>query len=220
MDKGKIYKITNVVNGKIYIGCTIHSLKRRFSEHLYRCEKSDINTKFYNSIRKYGIENFKIELIEECELSVIYETEKKYVILYDTYNNGLNSTLGGEGCLGYSHSPEIRKKISEIIKDGRSHKGKTYEDIYGDDCNEQKNNRSSKVKDYWENVSEEDRKIRMENFKNGINNKRKFSKELMTLIKNKLDSGVKVKDVIKEFPNISEGYLYSLKNNRRGKTLN
>lgn len=220
MDKGNIYKITNIVNGKIYIGCTIHSLKRRFSEHLYRCEKTDINTKLYNSIRKYGIESFKIELIEECDLNVIYETEKKYIELYDTFNNGLNSTFGGEGCLGYTHSSEIRKKISEIIKDGRSHKGKCYEDIYGKDCDEQKKYRSDAVTKYWENISEEDKKIRLENFKNGINKNRKYSKEIMVNIKNKLDSGIKVKEIIKEFPDISEGYLYALKNNRRGKTLN
>ena len=42
----------------------------------------------------------------------------------------------------------------------------------------------------------------------------------MVNIKNKLDSGIKVKEIIKEFPDISEGYLYALKNNRRGKTLN
>lgn len=37
MDKGKIYKITNILDGKIYIGCTVNSLEKRFYEHLYRC---------------------------------------------------------------------------------------------------------------------------------------------------------------------------------------
>jgi hypothetical protein len=65
------------------------------------------------SIKKYGQENFNIELIEECELGVMYEIEKKYISQYNSFNQGLNSTIGGEGCLGYVHSEEIRKKISE-----------------------------------------------------------------------------------------------------------
>jgi group I intron endonuclease len=127
-DKGKIYKITNKENGSIYIGCTINSLEKRFGEHLSRCFSSTHKSKLYNSMKKYGQENFTIELIEECDLSVIYEIEKKYIEQYDSYNNGLNSTFGGEGCLGYTHSPEIRQKLSENTKNGNSHKGKTYEE--------------------------------------------------------------------------------------------
>ena len=115
-EKGKIYKITNKENGLIYIGCTINSLKKRFSEHLYRCFKTDYKSKLYNSMKKYGQENFTIELIEECDLNIIYETEKKYVEQYDSYNNGLNSTIGGEGCLGYTHSPEKKLKYPNHLK--------------------------------------------------------------------------------------------------------
>lgn len=125
--KGKIYKITNTKNDLVYIGCTISSLDRRFVEHLSRCFKSNYKSKLYNSIKKYGQENFNIELIEECELGDMYEIEKKYILQYNSYNKGLNSTIGGEGCLGYTHSEEIRKKISENIKNGNSHKGKTYD---------------------------------------------------------------------------------------------
>ena len=53
--------------------------------------------------------------------------QKFYINEFKTYENGLNSTIGGEGCLGYTHSPEIRQKISENVKNGNSHKGKTYE---------------------------------------------------------------------------------------------
>ena len=66
-------------------------------------------------MKKYGQDNFTIELIEECNLDMIYETEKKYVESYDSYNNGLNSTFGGEGCLGYTHSPEIKQKICKFL---------------------------------------------------------------------------------------------------------
>ena len=76
INKGKIYKIENKKNGLIYVGCTVSSLEKRFHEHLYRCFKTDYKSKLYNSIKKYGVENFVIELVEECDLNVIYETEK------------------------------------------------------------------------------------------------------------------------------------------------
>ena len=59
MKLGKIYKITNLVNSKIYIGQTIRSLKERFRQHIYKqgC------TYLHNAILKYGKENFKIELM-------------------------------------------------------------------------------------------------------------------------------------------------------------
>lgn len=162
MAKGKIYKITNKINNKIYIGCTIYSLEKRFFEHIYRATKTDSNTKFYNSIKKYGIENFKIELIQECDLNVIYEIEKKHITELDTYHNGLNSTFGGEGCLGYIHSPEIRRKISKSVKEGNSHKNKTYEELYGDKSNEEKKRRKESVKKYWDNITpiEKDSRIK------------------------------------------------------------
>ena len=70
-EKGRIYKITNKENGQIYIGCTVNSLDKRFGEHLSRCFTSTHKSKLYNSIKKYGQENFTIELIEECDLNVI-----------------------------------------------------------------------------------------------------------------------------------------------------
>jgi len=155
MKKGYIYKIINKKNNLIYVGCTINSLEQRFHEHIYRCYNSDYKSKLYNSIKKYGVDNFFIELIEECDLSIIYETEKKYIKELNTYKCGLNSTLGGEGTLGYVHSNDSRKKISEGTKNGNSHKGKTYDELYGDKSNEEKIKRKISVKNNWKNISEE-----------------------------------------------------------------
>jgi group I intron endonuclease len=214
MDKGKIYKITNTINGKVYIGCTITTLKKRYQEHLYRCFKTDYNSKFYNSIRKYGEENFTIELITECDVDKIYETEKSYIRQYNSFKNGLNSTFGGEGCLGYVHSPEIRKKISKATKEGNSHKGKTYEILYGENGNIQKKRRADSVKNYWDNLTEEERKIRTENSKDNIRKKSKYSIELITEIKNKIKNGLKIKEFIEQYPLIRVGFFYELKNGR------
>lgn len=217
--KGKIYKIVNKVNQKVYIGCTINSLEQRFYEHLYRCLKTDYNSKLYNSIKKYGQENFEIILIEECDLSSIYETEKKYIKEYNSYDDGLNSTFGGEGCLGYIHSPEIRKKISEGTKNGNSHKGKTYEQLYGDRAEEEKLKRKNSVKKRWENITDEDKKNRIEKIKNSKSKNLKYSVELIKEVKDKINKGVSIKEIKILYPQITESYLYSLKSNKRRKDL-
>lgn len=213
MTKGKIYKIQNKINGLVYIGCTISSLKRRFQEHLYRCFKTDYNSKFYNSIKKYGVENFTIDLVDECDLSVIYETEKKYIQEFDSYNNGLNSTYGGEGCLGYKHSPEIRKKISEGTKNGNSHKGKTYEELYGDRAEEEKMKR--KNSSVWDKISNEQKTIRVNNLKTAIRKKSKYGVELIKEIKEKIQTGVSVKELSKMYPQVTTSTLYGIKNGNR-----
>ena len=214
-EKGRIYKITNKENSLIYIGCTINSLEKRFGEHLSRCFTSEYKSKLYNSMKKYGQENFTIELIEECDLNVIYETEKKYIKQYDSYNNGLNSTIGGEGCLGYTHSPEIRQKISENTKNGNSHKGKTYEELYGDKADEQKEKRRLSVKQGWGSISDEDRQKRIIKTTESIQKKSKYSVDLVIDVKNKLKQGYKIKQLKELYPDVKEHFFYDVKNGRR-----
>jgi group I intron endonuclease len=213
--KGKIYKITNKENGLIYIGCTINSLEKRFYEHLYRCFKTDYKSKLYNSIKKYGVDNFIIELIEECDLNVIYETEKKYIKELDSYHNGLNSTFGGEGCLGYVHSSEMKIKISEAIKNGNSHKGKTYEELYTDNAEYEKEKRRLSVKKSWNEISDDKKNKRVINMRNAVRKNSKYSEDLIKEIKEKLKSGIKIKELSKVYPQMSYSYLYSIRNGSR-----
>lgn len=62
MATGLIYKYTNLLNGKIYIGQTRTSLERRDKKH---CNSSDDNMYFHKALIKYGRENFSLEVIEE-----------------------------------------------------------------------------------------------------------------------------------------------------------
>jgi len=212
-EKGYIYKIKNIINSKEYVGCTITTLKKRFEEHAWRCINSDSNTKFCNSIRKYGIENFNIELIQECDVKVIYEREKHFINEYNTFNIGLNSTIGGEGCLGYKHSKEIREKISSTIKDGRSHKGKTYEELYGDRAEEEKLKR--KISSGWNKMTEEDKILRVNNIKTATRKNSKYGINLVKEIKQKINEGVKIKELKKLYPQVYENFFYDIKNGRR-----
>jgi group I intron endonuclease len=212
-EKGYIYKIKNIINSKEYVGCTITTLKKRFEGHAWRCINSDSNTKFCNSIRKYGIENFNIELIEECDVKVIYEREKHFINEFNTFNIGLNSTIGGEGCLGYKHSKEIREKISSTIKDGRSHKGKTYEELYGDRAEEEKLKR--KISSGWNKMTEEDKVLRVNNIKTATRKNSKYGIDLVKEIKQKINEGVKIKELKKLYPQVYENFFYDIKNGRR-----
>lgn len=97
--KGKIYKITNKLNGKIYIGQTIKTLAERFQKHCWGTTENDkyhLNMAIKKAIRKYGKENFTIELIEEVETTKLDEREVYWISFYDSYNKGYNCTLGGQ----------------------------------------------------------------------------------------------------------------------------
>lgn len=61
-----IYKITNIINNKVYIGQTSESIKRRFNRHMGH-QSLDFDTKFYRAVRKCGRENFVIEQIDSAK---------------------------------------------------------------------------------------------------------------------------------------------------------
>lgn len=91
--KGFIYKITNKVNNKSYIGQTRYTVEFRWRQHQHKKD----NTYFHNAIRKYGVENFIVEILEECDYKDLDSKEIYYIAKYDTFNNGYNMTFGGEG---------------------------------------------------------------------------------------------------------------------------
>ena len=101
--KGYIYLIENKINGKKYIGKTYSSISIRWGEHK-RESKRSTHRPLYKAINKYGIENFTIKEIEYCENCE--EREKYWIEYYDTYNNGYNATLGGDGKTYFEYSDE------------------------------------------------------------------------------------------------------------------
>lgn len=93
---GYIYKIQNKLNGKIYIGQTVKSLQKRFTQHKNNSNKEYFSQiVLYKAFNKYGIENFEFEGIEEVPNELLDEREKYWIEYYDSYFNGYNSTLGG-----------------------------------------------------------------------------------------------------------------------------
>ena len=116
---GYIYKITNKINGKSYIGKT-NNIIRRWKEHKYGHGGTSILSKAFT---KYGIDKFEFSIIEIQKYNTIEELNRKlseleiyYVGIYNTFKNGYNATIGGEGISFYKHSEETKRKISNSNK--------------------------------------------------------------------------------------------------------
>jgi len=100
---GHIYKVTNKITNKIYIGETLNTIEKRFYQHCKDAfNETYKNYYFYRSIRKYGIENFEITELQTVYNSdrrllkkQILEIEENYIKEYDSFNNGYNSNSGG-----------------------------------------------------------------------------------------------------------------------------
>ena len=114
-----IYKITNIINGKIYIGKT-NNPKQRFYKHKYLAQKG-VKRHLYNAMRKYGVENFIQEIIEECDDSIVNDREKFWIKQYNSTdkNIGYNKSFGGEGGDTWTlndHKKETSEKLSMKLK--------------------------------------------------------------------------------------------------------
>src|SRR3990167_1695877 len=135
-----IYKSTNKINGKCYIGFS-NNLPRRIYSHKRAALKLGIVTKFYNAIRRHGWESFDWEIIylsvdRDYTLKII---EPLLIKEFDSINSGYNQTKGGEqgpilygkdnGMYGKTHSNQAKKIMSEAASIRA--KGKSYETRYG-----------------------------------------------------------------------------------------
>ena len=113
-----IYQITNDINGKIYIGKTEFSIEKRFKEHCNDAFKNRNEKRpLYSAMRKYGIEHFHIDLIEETNNPE--EKEIYWIQYFNSSQNGYNATLGGDGKRLYNYNDIIqlilnKKTITEI----------------------------------------------------------------------------------------------------------
>lgn len=123
-----IYKITNFINGKVYIGQSIN-IKNRWKDHINSLNRKDSScTLLQRAWNKYGEENFSFEILELCSEEMLDEVESKYIDVYDSRKNGYNIEPGGninkhlsdetkqkirEAHLGMRASDETKRKMSE-----------------------------------------------------------------------------------------------------------
>lgn len=111
----QVYTIVNLVNGKMYIGCTTSTLRTRWRKHKNFAAKGN-KYSIQKAIRKYGEENFSIRMIETySSKDEMLRGEINWIDYFNTYNSqyGYNESSGGE-CfmLGKKHSDEAKLKMS------------------------------------------------------------------------------------------------------------
>lgn len=124
-----IYKFTNLINNKSYIGQSI-DIEKRYKEHKrnhLNPNYNNYNSKFYRALRKYGFENFSYEIIIECSQEECLSKEVEYILVYDSYNNGYNSTKGGEDNPSFNQEI-VEKRTKQLLENPAinaklSHKG-------------------------------------------------------------------------------------------------
>lgn len=111
--KSGIYLIKNLINNKIYVGSSV-DLNRRIKTHFNSLIKGNHqNNHLQNSFNKYGIENFRIEVIENCSKNRLREREQFYL---DNLKGLYNVSPLAYSNIGVKHTLEEIKKIKKAMK--------------------------------------------------------------------------------------------------------
>ena len=147
-----IYKVTNKINGKVYIGQSV-DIGRRWRQHM--TAEDDIY--FHKAIQKYGVDNFIWEVIEKCKKSELDERESYWIEYYDSFNKGYNRTKGGEGNSGEGspnwkggisldpeHKKEYGKEYYEANKEKIKEYNKQYYEAHKEELKEKRKQRNKK----------------------------------------------------------------------------
>lgn len=129
MPKYEVYLITNKLNNKRYVGQVISSrgYLKRYNEHVYEslhtptnsCKVNHSKTYLHKAIKKYGVENFEIKLIEDnIDENNIDARESYWISYYDSFikNGGYNMTTGGQGMHNYKFDEKTLENISQKVK--------------------------------------------------------------------------------------------------------
>ena len=118
-----IYKIINKVNGKLYIGQSI-DIKDRWEQHRYKAFNSKevaYNSAIHQAFRKYGMEAFEFEVIEECLKEELDEKERYWIAFYNSLSpNGYNITPGGQKGKASKRATHCLKCGKEIGRDNKT----------------------------------------------------------------------------------------------------
>ncbi len=211
-----IYKYTNKINGKVYIGQT-NNLQKRFNGHkseAFNPKSKGYNLPFHCAIRKYGIKNFIYEVLEEIEdgesQDFINDREIFFIDFYHslTTENGYNLTVGGDGC------PKPPLTYEEKLSRSKLFTGDEIKDI------QQRLLNDEEFDDIEEIYKPKLKRTFLVNINTGTNfynpdfnyplkkNARsKFSQKEIRAIKDRIKSGEKYSSIQKDFNIKSAGFL-------------
>lgn len=198
----QIYKITNLVNNKIYIGKDTTSDPNYFGSGLL----------ISRSLKKYGVENFIKEVIDETD--DYNELSKKEIYWISYYKStdrkiGYNISPGGDGGDTLSNHPELNL-IKEKISKNSPKKGKTYEEAFG---TERSNSYKEKLKiNIYKNILSIDSVLKNKQRWKEYNDK---FKERCEFIKNEINQG-KIDEYMDEIKLIKKGVDHNFLKNADG----
>lgn len=157
-----IYRITNLLNGKVYIGFS-SDVDNRIRTH-FAIRRNSPRSKLQHAIAKYGADSFVADIIYQAKEEVPYELshtltamEPFFIEEYDSIRNGYNVAQGGRcgpalkgelnGMFGKTHTDEVKRICGETAI--ATFAGKSYADLYGDEkANELKKLRSESMQAY------------------------------------------------------------------------
>ena len=199
---GYIYKITNTVTGKCYIGETIqHDYESRWRKHRNSIKYKEGCPVLKASMKKYGLDKFKFEIILICFDEDLLKYEREYIKKYNAQiPNGYNILPGGQlgdGMLGYKHTEESIQKIKEGVKRFRE-ANPNYFETYRE-----------KLKESMKNVNISECMKNSKKFQNAIKEKRVGANS---------HKDRKISDSTKQ--KISEGLKKHFQNNETDTTVN
>lgn len=115
MKSNEVYKITNKLTNKVYIGITNQGSGARYRHHWYESRIGEPSP-IHRSMAKYGEENFTLEIIDFADTyDELKEKEKYWIKWYNSTDRsiGYNLTEGGDGTFGRIHSEETKEKIRQ-----------------------------------------------------------------------------------------------------------
>jgi group I intron endonuclease len=185
-----VYKITNKVNGMLYIGITTRSVHKRWLQHK-SCAFRKIQYPLYNAMNKYGFDAFEIETIYHGQsLEEIQKLERHLIEQYGSYvrnGNGYNATYGGDG--GSSMPREIIEKV-RLVRIGQKR------------------------------TDEQKKRMSTNRIGKGLLNDapRKHPKEKVFMAIELLSKGVKQIEIA-SITGLTQSYISNLKNKKRGRAL-
>ena len=110
-----IYKITNTVNNKVYIGQTIRPIQKRFQRHLNDAINHNIDTHFARAIRKYGVDVWTVEQIDSATTQDELTLKEQYWIQkYNSVIDGYNETDAIFKCGGNTYKSKTQEELKDI----------------------------------------------------------------------------------------------------------
>ena len=230
---GYIYKITNLINQKCYIGETIQNdINKRWNKHISTIKLKEGCPVLKKAMIKHGIDNFKFQILIICFDDCVLKQEENYIKKYNSLiPNGYNVLKSGEkGMTGYKHTPEtkekMRQKTIEFMKNNPDHY-ETYREKHKESLNKLDLSSLTKNSEKFKKALEEGRvggckeetknKISesVKNYYNkiDINTKKNNLEKLKEVIEKKLGKPIAQYDLdgnlIKEYPSISDAGIKS-----------